>query len=91
MSELRIIIKREFLERVHTRSFVVGTILFPIFMIAMMVLPNIVSSKGSQRRLALVDQAPAGIGDAFVSTLTAPPEKEEDNVYVVERVSGGGG
>lgn len=91
MSEMRIIIKREFLERVHTRSFVVGTILFPIFMIAMMVLPNIVGSKGSQRRLALVDQAPAGIGDAFVATLTAAPEKEEDNVYVVERVSGGEG
>lgn len=88
MSEMRIIIKREFLERVHTRSFVVGTILFPIFMIAMMVLPNVVGSKGSQRRLAVVDQAPAGIGDAFVAMLTAPPEKEEDNVYIVERMSG---
>jgi len=33
MSEMLIIVKREFMERVHTRSFLVGTILFPVFMI----------------------------------------------------------
>ncbi len=35
-----IIIKREYLERVRTRSFILSTILLPAFMITMMVLPS---------------------------------------------------
>ena len=88
MSEMLIIVKREFMERVHTRSFLVGTILFPVFMIAMMLAPHYFGSSGSQRKFALVDEAPAGVSDRFVESLTAPRESDKDNTYAIERVSG---
>jgi len=47
MRETFVIAKREFLERVRTKWFVAMTILGPIFMIAMIVLPVLLASRGT--------------------------------------------
>lgn len=86
MREVMIIVRREFRERVQTRAFLLGTLAMPVFMTAIFVLPSIIGGGGEPRRLAVVDDAPAGIGDAFVATLTAP-ETDDDSEYVVERVA----
>lgn len=92
MRETLLIIKREFRERVASKSFVVGTLLFPMLMIGLLILPRLVGSGGSQWNLALVSEAPPVVTDVFEKVLTAPPEAGQDadeaNRYRIERVEG---
>ncbi len=43
--DILVIAKREFIERVRTKAFVIGTILGPVFMAAIMVVPALMASK----------------------------------------------
>lgn len=88
MREVMIIVRREFRERVGSRAFVLGTLALPVFMAAIFVLPGMIDGGGAAKQLAVVDEAPAGIGDAFIAVLTAPSEGNDDSEYVVERVTG---
>lgn len=81
MSELLIIIEREFLERVRTKTFVIGTLLFPVFMAGVLLLPTIVEEPEGEREILVVDRTAAGLGDVFIEALTAAPGRR----------SGGGG
>ena len=90
MRETLLIIKRELRERVASKSFVVGTLLFPMLMIGLAVLPRLFGS-GSEWNLALVSEAPAGVTEVFEKVLTVPPEGEDaddGNRYRVVRVDG---
>jgi ABC-2 type transport system permease protein len=87
MREVMIIVRREFLERVRTRAFLIGTIAFPIFMIAIFILPRL-SDGAVERDLVLVDEAPAPVGDRFVALLTALADSGSGNTYRIERASG---
>jgi ABC-2 type transport system permease protein len=87
--ETALVIKREFRERVASKSFLVGTLLFPVLMITLIVLPRFIGRGGTQWDLALVSEAPPGVTDAFEQLLTAPPDAEEDaNRYRLVRVDG---
>jgi len=90
MSEILIILRREFVERVHTRGFVLSTLLIPLFIGAITLLPALMGTGGGERTLVLVDEAPAGIGDYVVRTLAQPPGADDDDAYTyhVERVAG---
>jgi ABC-2 type transport system permease protein len=91
MSEVMSVLRREFLERVRSKAFVIGTILFPILMAASWILPARMGSGGGTRHLVVVDQAPAGVGEAVVRLLTAPqPGRGDDKdriTFVVDRVA----
>jgi ABC-2 type transport system permease protein len=86
--ETTLIIRREFRERVASKSFVAGTLLFPLLMIALIILPRFVGRGGSEWDLALVSEAPARVTDAFEQLLTAPPEGDDANRYRLVRVEG---
>lgn len=71
MSDILVIAKREFIERVRTKAFVIGTILGPIFMAGIMIVPalmarnlaksvsvTVIDAEGSLR--ALVEESLAG-------------------------------
>jgi ABC-2 type transport system permease protein len=88
MHDVLLIIKREFRERVASRSFLIGTLLFPLLMIGLIVLPRVVGRGGTERTIALVDEAPAGVGTAFAAALSRQPESPEDNTYRVAPVAG---
>lgn len=88
MSDILLIIQREFLERVRSKAFVIGTIIFPFLMLVMFVLPTLLDRGGSERTFALVDEAPGGVGEQFEAILTAPPEDEDANRYTLARVTG---
>lgn len=88
MRDVLLIIKREFSERVASRSFVVGTLLFPLLMIALILLPRLVGTAGAEWRLALVSEAPPGVAKAFAAALSRPPESAEDNTYRITTVEG---
>ena len=87
MREVMIIVRREFLERVRTRAFLLGTVAFPIFMVAIFVLPRTFDGP-VERNLVLIDEAPAPVGDRFVAMLTSMADSGSGNIYSVERVSG---
>lgn len=73
MSELLIIIEREFVERVRTKTFVIGTLLFPVFMAGVLLLPTIVEEPAGEREILVVDRTAAGLGDVFIEALSAAP------------------
>lgn len=89
MSEMLIVLRREFMERVRTRGFLLTTLLLPIFMGGLTLLPALMSS-GGERRLVVVDEAPPGIADYVVQTLSRPPAADDEDAYTyrLERVRG---
>jgi ABC-2 type transport system permease protein len=86
--DILLIIRREFRERVASKSFLLGTLLFPLLMIGLIVLPRLVGSRGTERTLALVNEGAPGVGAAFAAALSRPPESVEDNTYRVTPVQG---
>ena len=58
-SNLYLIIRREYLERVRRKSFIITTILMPLFMILMMALPALMMLIASpeETRIAVVDNS----------------------------------
>jgi len=55
-AKLWAIVKREYIERVRTKAFVIGTILGPLMMAAMMIVPALAArSKSKPLRVAVVD------------------------------------
>lgn len=56
---LSIIVKREYKERVAKKSFIITTILMPLFMVAMMVLPALITgwSTGDTQQVMVIDKS----------------------------------
>ena len=89
MREILIIVRREYIERVRTRAFVLGTVLFPIFLVAIFAFPNMMEGGGSTTRLfVLIDAAPAPVGERFAANFTTPPLGARGNRYQLDRQSG---
>ena len=59
MSKVLTVIAREYLERVRSKSFVIGTVLGPALMSMFIVLPALMADKGGddRRTIAIVDQS----------------------------------
>jgi len=97
-SDILVIAKREFIERVRTKAFVIGTILGPIFMAVIMVVPAVMASRlaksvsitvidaeGSLR--ALVEESLAGTGEAAPEAASNPmarPRNQASTKFVVK-------
>jgi ABC-2 type transport system permease protein len=88
MREILIVLQREFLERVRSRAFLIGTLAFPLLFIALMAMPAMVEDRAEERRIVVVDDAPAGVGERFERILTAEREDGAANTYDVERTDG---
>lgn len=60
-SNLYLIIRREYLERVRRKSFIITTILMPLFMVVLMVMPALVMILGGteSKRIAVIDNTEA--------------------------------
>lgn len=58
-SPLYLIIRREYLERVSKKSFIITTLLMPVFLVAMMVIPSLVMifAGTESKTIAVVDQS----------------------------------
>ena len=75
-SNIGIIIRREFLERVTKKSFIATTLLMPIFMIAVMIAPTLITifSTPEQVKIAVIDD----------SGLIAPTLKDNNSITFVQ-------
>jgi ABC-2 type transport system permease protein len=72
MKKIIAVIRREFVERVRTKAFVISTVLLPVFMVAMLVLPALMMSGGDRTsRVAVVDASSTGLGQPISKALGA--------------------
>jgi ABC-2 type transport system permease protein len=86
MRNVWIVAKREFMERVRTRSFIISTLAFPLLMSAMFVVPAMIGAGGPKTmKVAVVSEAPAGVAEAFRQALA---DTARMNNYQVELVPG---
>ncbi len=72
-NKIGIIIKHEYLSKVRSKGFIIGTILMPLFMVAMVAIPAIItylSSDSTEMKLAILDKT-ASIGNEIVKTDTS--------------------
>ena len=87
MRKIGLVIKREYLTRVRTKGFLFGTVVVPLILIAMIVIPALIASRQSDRtmKLAVVD----GTGNLAAAIIQGLSEKlpSGDPAYrVVRRV-----
>lgn len=89
MNKVWAVVRREFLERVRTKAFILGTFLFPVFIVGISVLPALlITGESGTKRVALVDGASGGFGTKVEEAMAAArigdgPEAEPR--YRVER------
>jgi ABC-2 type transport system permease protein len=63
MKKIIAVVRREFVERVRTRAFVISTVLLPVFMVAMVVLPALMMRGGDRTsRVAVLDASSTRLG-----------------------------
>jgi len=95
MNKLFAVIRRELVERVRTKSFVISTMLVPVFMVIMTVAPALMMS-GSNRsmRVAIVDGSEGGVGARIEQAMITQRLSDDDSTamprYVVTRVAATG-
>lgn len=68
MNAMWIIFKREFKARVATKAFIIGTLLFPIIMGSLILIPAL-TGNSTKRTIAVVSEAPPELTDRFVELL----------------------
>jgi ABC-2 type transport system permease protein len=70
MHKTWVVIRREFIERVRTRWFVISTVLGPLIMVAFIVVPIMLAKRGARERsVAVVDLTTTGFGARLSATL----------------------
>jgi ABC-2 type transport system permease protein len=73
MSKIWVVVRREFLSRVRTKWFVISTILGPIFMAAVVLLPMVLATRGGRERsIAVVDMSETRFGETVTEMLNGP-------------------
>ena len=89
-SQLSTIISREYFERVKRKSFIISTILMPVFMVALMAAPALIAifSTPEEKRIAVVDESgviaktlQSGDETKFVTTRATLADLIEDEDY----------
>jgi len=73
LREMWVIAKREFYERVRSKWFVVMTVLWPILMVGMIVVPALIGGQGTEGAKVVVVDRSGELGDLMKTTLGMPP------------------
>ena len=72
MNKIFVVLMREFKARVRTKAFVISTLLLPIFMVVVTVLPAMMSRGGNRTlRLAIVDGTTDSLGERITASLAS--------------------
>lgn len=81
-----IVIRREFLERVKKKSFIITTLIMPLVMLALMVTPVLISmyATGDAKKVMVIDRSQVlapGLTDSETITFTDMPASEGDDYW----------
>ncbi len=94
MNKIFAIIRREFIARVRTRAFLITTLLLPVFMVVVSVVPALMMRGGDRTtRIGVVDGTTDGFGTSVESGLTAETLSSKPGAtkrYDVRRISAAG-
>lgn len=72
MRKVWTVIRREFLEKVRTKAFIIGTIAFPLLLVGFAILPAILATRQTApRRIAVVDGTEGQAGQNLTQALAA--------------------
>jgi ABC-2 type transport system permease protein len=82
------VVRREFVERVRTKWFIISTVLGPIFLIGITILPAVLATKGGGGRVAVVDEGSGAFAGRLLAQLGAG---SRFSVSVVPETAGGQG
>lgn len=77
MSDILVIAKREFIERVRTKAFVIGTILGPIFMAGIMIVPALMARNLAKSVSVTVIDAEGSLRSLVEESLAGDSEPQE--------------
>ena len=86
MDKLFVVIRREFMERIRNKWFVIITLLMPAFMAAVVLLPAYLAIKSSAsndlNRIIVLDATGAGLGQNVLGNLKLDPAaaRQQDSV-----------
>jgi ABC-2 type transport system permease protein len=85
MSKMLVVLKREYLQVVKSKSFLIGIVLAPLFMIAIVILPMwLAGAKSSSgEKLSIIDQSGEGIGRKFVKAIKEYKLEDSDKDYYI--------
>jgi ABC-2 type transport system permease protein len=80
LDNIRIVAKREYLQRIRSKGFWIGTVIFPLFAVAMTVLPSLLMmrSKTTQTIVVLDDTGRVAAQLSSEQPKTAPPKLGDD-------------
>ncbi|MGE0352880.1 MAG: ABC transporter permease [Gemmatimonadales bacterium] len=93
MNKLWAIIRREFITKVQTRAFVIGTVLGPVLMIGLIVLPVVLGGRGRKvNRIVIVDAGAGTLGPRLEDAMRLAHfgNDTSDHRYIVQRVLAAG-
>ncbi|HEY3041219.1 MAG TPA: ABC transporter permease [Pyrinomonadaceae bacterium] len=80
MNKLFAIIKREYLQRVRTKFFVIMTVLGPVMLVVFTIVPGLLlDMKASDTRIAIVDQTEGERLYDSIRTSLLKPDRDEEN------------
>lgn len=81
MNKILAVVRREFIARVHTKAFVISTVLLPLMMIGITVVTVMLMMSGGDKtlRIAVVDASPQALGTHISKTLGAEHFGSGDN------------
>jgi len=85
MSKFWVILKREYLQVVKKKSFIIGIFLTPVLMSAFMLLPAWLAQKKSttSEKLAVIDNSGENIGERFAEALERYKLEDSDEPYYI--------
>src|SRR5262249_33664601 len=87
MDKLKAIIKREYLTRVRSKGFIIGTILSPLFMSSLIIIPIFLGRSAGPDKYQIVALDQSGDGRLFESlALALAPTKPGQPRYELSRV-----
>lgn len=90
MSNLKVIISREFSERVRKKSFIITTIIMPLFMVAMMILPAVIMNGniGSDtKHIVVVDETDGAVVGKLLKSDSSVEFELLENITRTDAVS----
>lgn len=90
MHKVWTVIRREFLEKVRTKAFIIGTIAFPLLLVGLTILPAILATRQTApRRIAVIDGTAGEAGQKLTQALAASrrPGPQGAQRYDVTRIA----
>jgi len=94
MNKILAVIRREYVERVRTRTFLLSTLFLPVLIVVMAVVPALMMRGGDRTsRIAMVDGTTNGVGEQALAALSSQKLGDKPGAaprYTVSRVAAEG-